>query len=330
MRVFMSGIKALRKFVSQSISLPAMHAFAEKAAPFLQAQHIVRFYYFSLLYFSMLFFTTWWDTSFVTQANISPFWPTSWMNLVDPTVAVYSIRLLFLAGTFFAALFPAQRLARLLAFVGLLEFVSLYASFWKLDVDWYTWVLCAFLLIFLPSSWSNPAQTSFVNRKKFLLVFWGCLAVILLTYSMSGLGKIVGVVQQISAGQVHSLALDAAALHIADRLITTNATSVFGPLVIDHPWLGWPFFVGFNFYLMLFSFWAAFRPSIHRLWGAGLILYHIGAYLTMNIGFTANILLLALFCLYSPFEKPNTPWRTMLLDMPIFGWVAKLLLFKKL
>lgn len=312
-----------RKFL-QGVSLPPMDVFAKKVETLLRAEHIVRFFYFSLLYFSILFFTRWWDVTIVTQANIDPFWPTSWMHFVDITTAVYFIRVFFVATTFLAALFPQWRFTRVLAFVGLLEFVSLYASFWKLDVDWYTWILIAFLLIFLPSGWQNSAQTSFLAKKKFLLIFFACQASLFLTYSMSALGKIVGLFQQIAAGQVHSLAMDATALHIADRLLTTNATSVFGPLVIDYPWIAWPFFIGFNFYLMLFAFWAVFRPSIHPLWAAGLILYHIGSYLTMNIGFTANILLLALFFYLSPFATQGASWRAIVLDMPLLGWLKKI------
>ena len=123
---------------------------------------------------------------------------------------------------------------------------------------------------------------------------------------------------------MHSLAIDATALHIADRLLATNATSVLGPLVIEYPLVGWPFFLWFNFYLMPFAFLAAFRPSLHTFWAAGLILYHIGSYLTMNIGFTANILLLALFFFFSPFATPNTSWRTIVSDMPLLGWLKKL------
>lgn len=318
----------VQKYISKGIQFPAVHVFAQKTVPFLRAQNLVRFYYFCLLFFSVFLFTNWWDVSFVTQSVISPFWPTSWIYLVSPIFAVYSIRLLFIAGAFLAAVFPEQRFARVVAFLGLIEFVSLYASFWKLDVDWYTWILVAFLLIFLPKGWSNPIKATLLTRQKFLLIFWGSQAIVLLTYSMSALGKIFGSTSQFLLGEAHSFSIEASALHIADRLLATNATSVFGPLVINHPWIGWPFFVG-AIYLMLFAFFASFRLSLQRVWGIGLILYHIGAYLTMNIAFSSNILLLALLLLHSPFKEQNTKWQTILLDIPLFGWVFRLYLAKR-
>ena len=125
MSILKNKFHTMRHQFLQGISLPTMDVFAEKAEAFLRAEHIVRFFYFSLLYFSVLLFTTWWDVSFITQANIAPFWPVSWMRFVDATIAVYAIRVFFIATTFLAALFPAWRLTRVLAFVGLLEFVSL-------------------------------------------------------------------------------------------------------------------------------------------------------------------------------------------------------------
>ena len=316
-------IRAPEKLFKRIFVFPKIQAFAQTIFPFLQAQSLIRFYYFSLLYVSVVFFPQWWDVSTALQTAISPLWPVSWIHLVGLPVAIYSIRLLFLVGALFAAFFPEQRLARMLAFVGLLEFVALYTSMWKLDVDWYVWILAAFLLIFLPNGWKDPLKTSLLKRQKFLLVFWGCQAIVLLTYSMSALGKVYGSFVQLFLGQVHSFAPQAAALHIADRLLTTNATSVFGPFIIQHPWVGWFFFVGAT-YLMFFAIWASFRFSIQRLWGIALILYHVGVYLTMNIGFSAHILLIAILFLNSPFREANTTWRTILFDLPLFGWIVKL------
>lgn len=326
--VILDWIYAGQKLFRRILVFPKVQAFAQTIFPFLQAQSLIRFYYFSLLYFSVVFFPQWWDVSTVAQTAISPLWPVSWMHLVGLPVAVYSIRLLFLGGALLAAFFPAQRLARILAFVGLLEFVSLYTSMWRLDVDWYVWVLTAFLLIFLPNGWKNPLKTSLSNRQKFLLVFWGCQAIVLLTYSMSALGKIYGSFLQFFLGQVHSFAPQAAALHIADRLLTTNATSVFGPFIINHPWVGWFFFVG-AIYLMFFALFVSFRFSLQRIWGIALILYHVGAYLTMNIGFSAHILLIAILFLNSPFYAAGTTWRTILFDLPLFGWMMKFYVSKR-
>ncbi len=56
----------------------------------------------------------------------------------------------YLATTFLGAVFSHRRWARLLAFLGLLEFVALENSFGKINHAHHLWVLTAFLLVFLP------------------------------------------------------------------------------------------------------------------------------------------------------------------------------------
>jgi len=301
--------------------MPDFTAYARQPVPIVVAQYLVRFFYIALLFISMLLFPDWWDTSFVTQSTIAPFWPTSWVPLVNPTLAVYAIRLLFIFGATAAAIFPENRLARIFAFLGLIEFVSLYMSFWKIDADFYPWVAVSFLLIFLPSL-KEVDVNDVESKAKFLLALWASQTIIVLGYTMGAVGKIVHSIPAFWYGQAHSFSIDAAALHIADRLLTTNSTSVFGPMVIEYPLLGWPFFVG-AIYLMFFAILTSFRLPLQRLVGIGLILYHIAAYLTMNIGFTANVLLIAILFLNSPFRDSRISWREILAQVPLLGWIMK-------
>jgi len=308
---------SIRRFLNISFAIPKFDNFAEKTGPFMCAQSVVRFYYIAMLFLSLSLFSSWWDTSFIAQSTITQFWPTFWLPLVGATFAVYFVRLLFLFGSALATMFPGNRFARALAFVGLLEFVSLYVSFWKLDVDFYAWVATAFILIFLPK-WKNPEQSDTDNRKKFLLVVWACQTIVMVGYSMGAFGKILHSVPAFLAGHAHSFSINAASLHIADRLLTTNSVSVLGPFVINNPLIGWPIFVGVIF-LMLFAIITSFRLPLQRLWGIGLIMYHIAAYLTMNIGFIFNVLLISILFLDSPFKDRNMKLKEILSHLPLFG-----------
>lgn len=285
------------------------------------AQTIVRVFYFFLLYSSIILFQQW-DFTIQAKSQIS-FIPTiAWINLVSFPVALVIIKILFILTALLASLFPQSRALRILAFISVLEFVSLYFSILKLDVDWYTMILAAFMFIFLPDGWGNPAKFSTAGKQKFLLAFWGCQAIILLTYTMSGIGKLIGGFNQMMAGESFVFEPQAGALHVADRLIVTNSTSPIGPFVIDHYLLLWPLYLG-TIYLLLFSFSVAFKPSLHRLWGLGIILFHIVNYLAINIGFNAHVFLLALLFLISPFSPAKMDLKTVLHDLPLLGIFIK-------
>lgn len=283
--------------------LPALAAWADSPSAVQTAQWLVRFYYFALLYFSIGLFRRWLPSLEPLEGLVAyaPLWPVAWVQFVSIPTAITIVRGLFLAGALGAALAPGSRWVRILAFVGLLEFVGLYASALLIDVDWYVWVPVAFLLIFLPSGWQRTGPDP-AGRERFLWVLWGCQAFILLTYTMAGIGKLSGAAGQLAAGEAHTFSPAAPALFIANQLLYIGTATPLGPWVIGHPWLAWPFFVAGDL-LQLSALAAAFRPTWQRAWGIGLILFHVGSYLVMGIGFAANVLLIALFLIASPFRR---------------------------
>ena len=317
----MNFLTFTKKYFHYDSLMARIEDYAQNSEPFLSAQVLVRIYYFFLLYSSITFFASW-DFSIGPQTTLSFIWPISWLKYAGFQLGMIIIRLFFIFTSLLASLLPQFRLVRILSFIALLEFVSLYFSVLQLDVDWYTMLLVSFMLIFLPNKWGKTHLLSVIFRQKFLLVFWGCQAVVALTYSMAGLGKLVGGVSQFLSGESFILEPKAAALQVADRLITTNSTSLLGPWGVDHYMLIWPFFLG-TIYLLLFSFFAVFRPNTHRIWGLGLILFHIINYLFINIGFSAHIFLLALIFLASPLAPTVLSWREILNDLPIVSFFLR-------
>ena len=86
---------------------------------------------------------------------------------------------------------------------------------------------------------------------------------------------------------------------IAAKLLDVDATTYLGPFLIDFYLLGWPMMI-LTLYLEVFALWAVFRPSLHQLWGLGLILFHVFSHLALGVGFTQNALWLTLFFVLSP------------------------------
>src|SRR5205814_2033584 len=172
---------------------------------------------------------------------------------------------------------------------------GLHASIWT-----------AFLFILLPDGTPDVIAASRRRAQRYLRVFWSAQAAVLLFYSLSGSFKILGIIVQFSRGEVNALMPQAMSRFIAERLMETMPTGpqFVGPWFIDHPYAGWPMHV-MAIYLEAFSFVVAFRPTLHRLWGACLILMHLGIYFTMSIMFSWQCLLVGLLLVCSPLAPPR-------------------------
>ncbi|MEM1023975.1 MAG: hypothetical protein AAF627_02125 [Myxococcota bacterium] len=248
-------------------------------------------------------------------------WPVAWMVWVDPGVGGSVVLALGLGGALLAATLPERRGLRALAFLGLLEVLALKYSFGKIHHAMHGWLFLSFLLIFLPeprSGWA--AGRARKDRQQALFVWSAAQVALALTYSLAGLGKLVGTVYQGLRGQPTPLHPSALARHMADRLQQTDADSLLGPWMIEYGnWL-WPLMLG-TVYLQLFALQAAFRPRLHRWWGMGLIAFHVVSILTLTIDFNPNILLLGLLFVASPMAPPVDP-KGIWADLPILGAFA--------
>ncbi len=247
-------------------------------------------------------------------------WPAVWLAAVPSTVGYIAVFALQTAGSLLGAVFCQWRWVRVVTFLGLLQIIALDNSKVKIGHSMHLLVLVAFLLVFLPARWDRPVfRTRRMTRERTLLIFWACQAVVLLSYTMSGLGKLGGVVYQVVLGQPNVFSRDALALHTAERLAQTESTSLLGAWLLEHPWAGWLPMIG-TFYLQLFAFWIAFRPALQRWWAAGLIGFHAGSYFLMTINFPQNCLLLGLLFFRSPFlSSPEPGWRQIGGALPLFG-----------
>ncbi|MCX6819766.1 MAG: hypothetical protein NT019_00530 [Candidatus Adlerbacteria bacterium] len=318
----MKYISILLEYIFKDSPLRHLERYANDSSVFVSARTLVQMYYFFLLFISVALFT--WDTSFGAQTQIETPWPIGWIPFVGFVAAYTFVRIFFIAASVLAAWKPHWRPARILSFVALFEFCALYISILQLDVDGYGLLLTSLLFIFLPLGYEKM-DAPVVVRMKFLLVFFAVQVENLLTYTMGGIGKLYGAAVQIAAGQSNFFSLHAPALQIADRQLLTGVHTALGSWAVEHYLLIYPWYL-FTLYLLLFSFFVAFRPKLHRTWGLLLILFHVGNYLVINIGFVSHIFLWSLLLLASPFAPTKVSVKEFLCNLPVVDVVFKKIL----
>ncbi|MEX2090535.1 MAG: hypothetical protein WD989_00145 [Candidatus Paceibacterota bacterium] len=311
----MNLVNKLYNWLTGPVSISRL---ANESWSFLKAETSVRYFYYILLYLSFINFQ-WWD-NVANRQNFDAIWPIFWGNGLGYETTATVVQFLHLATAFLAAIFFRHRWARFLAFLGMSQFHALESSFGQPTHQWYLFVFVSLLFIFIPDVWKKGKEVSIGAKKNLLLVFWSAQAITFLSYSMSGLGKFLGAYYQYSIGQIHGFSPHAFAYQIADWLPKIQADPVLGSFIINHPLVGWPFYAGIHF-VMFFALWAAFRPSLQKLWAFSLILFHVGTYVTMDISFAPPIILLILLFMNSPFLRPETTVKDTVRDFPVVGWL---------
>ena len=297
--------------------MPAGTIFHEHTRRFTLAQGLIHAFYAFILYLAVAQMTE--IPVYAQRTTFHPLWPVGWLPRGDLTVAVRVLFGFSLGTSLFAAALPGRRTARVLVCLGLLEYVALKNSYGKIGHSMHLPVLLSMLFVLLPRGWERPApRTGRTLRQGTLLIFWTAGAAVLLSYTMSGIGKLGGALYQLARFQPNAFTPGALGTHIAQRLLQTDSHSLLGSWIIEHPWLTWPA-LPFAVYLELFSVVIAFRPALARVWAAALVAFHIGNYFTMTIAFPPSCFLLALFFFRSPFEPAGGFWRTEVFSVPVLG-----------
>jgi hypothetical protein len=281
-------------------------------------QILIKVFYFSLFFMILWNLPCW--TGFYNTVGIDPLWPIAWFRAFKPVQAVTGILIFYLVSGFLGVVGNGQRWIRISVFLGLLEFMAFRNSFGKIGHSNHLVLLIAFFLIFLPTNWNQKTITR-KTRQNIFLIFWACQAIILLTYSMSGIGKISCGLYQLFTGQISVFHPHALAIHVAERLLETNSTSLVGEWLIERPWAGWPMMLS-SVYLQFFSIIIFFRPSTQKVWAIGLMLLHVGIFFTMTINFPINSFLLMIFFLASPFAGEITDVRKFLINLPLIKFAT--------
>ncbi len=309
----------VRRFFAGKSHLPAAgpHVFQEQARRFDAAQTLVRALYAFFIYFAVTQLPE--LGGLMDRATYSPLWPVAWLRWTDAGTGQRALLFFYVATNVLGAFVPEWRIARLLVFLGLLEYVGLKESYGKIGHSLHLPLLVAGVLVFLPGGWHRASETvSRRLRQSTLLVFWIAQAAVLMSYTMSGAAKLGGALWQAVHLQPNAFLPGAFGALIAKRLLDTHSASLLGGWIVRHPFLTWPL-LPVTIYVEWFAFWVAFRPAVARAWAAVLIVFHVGTYVTMTIAFPQSCFLLAILFFASPFEPDNLRWQNVVLELPLIG-----------
>jgi hypothetical protein len=292
------------------------------------AATLVRVFYVAMFFILLQQYPSW-SGWLRLVTSLHPLWPVWWIPRVGVTTGIAIVLFGSLLCCLCAAILPERRACRILAAGGMLEFAAFFNSFGAVGNGLHASVWVAAIFILLPDGAPDSLASSRRRAQRYLRVFWAAQAAVLLFYTMSGSFKVAGIFLQMSRGQVHALMPEALSRHIAQRLLESMPAGpqFIGPFFIDHPYAGWPMQLS-ALYLETFAFVVAFRPALHRVWGLGLIMMHLGIYFTMSIMFSWQCLLLGLLLVCSPLAPPRLRLAEAVRALPVFGdalrWSRKL------
>ena len=267
------------------------------------ANTLVGLFYFLLLWLSIKSFGHFsqnpaWDVMLASEDLFVPIWPTVWMPSVDWELANRGVLLYFLASALLACiLWKKYRIVRIMVALGVFMYVALVSSFGKIDHYNHLLVLTSFLFIFLPNSKSDQET----DKVSFLQIFFGNQALILLTYFCSGYYKFKGIYEQESWGMLSALSPESLAHNIAKTSLARGESYFLSDFIFEHPGYHFSALLIFGYFVEFFSVYIIFKPQLHRLWGFVLIVLHGIILLTVGPDFSIQILVLAIFLLFSPF-----------------------------
>lgn len=242
-------------------------------------------------------------------------WPVLWLHWVPwaPAVAVLKIGSLATAGI--GILFPYTRFLRVAAFLFVFETTALIPATGT-QHHAYTMLTFVFFFALLPAGMQEKPAPDV--RHRVLLLVWGALACVLLTYSMAGFMKVWGITEAVLRGDRFVLDFTRVPGHFLWGAYAYERPPVLAEWLIDHPRLA-SVSMWLAYYAELVSLAVAFRPNLQRWWFLALAGFHIGTMLSVDIIFVqATLVQLALFAT-APFSRPGLDVRATLREIPGLG-----------
>lgn len=246
----------------------------------------------------------------------APLWP---VRLIEQTVGTGWFAHSFVvtaAGALLAlsaAIAPRVLLWRLGIFLYLMLQVAVRNSYGSINHGSYMLLYISFALLFLPRRRGDGDDA--MSREELvrcLGAFWLAQSLLLLPYTLAGFWKI-------RYGGFEVLSPDALTRILLDRLLSElDDLPPLLPQVLQHTTLTQVMWI-LTLYIEVVALLVVFRPHLHRPFGVILILFHMLSDWTMNISFSSNILVLALFLVFSPLAPSRTSVSSIVQSLPIVG-----------
>lgn len=255
------------------------------------------------------------------KPNFDPFGPAHLLTLLPFSYeeTILLVKVLFLFISVLAAALYTKRSIRILFFIVVLVIHALDSSYGHINHQWYPMLYTAAFLVFLPRL-DLPMKKA--TTRQGLLLLWGAIALLFLTYTMAGTHKFVNVIAQWSAGEVHGLAPEAFLYQAAWWVPQLGKPAYLLTLIETHTYIAW-FCYSFLHFMQLFAFWCVLRTRLLLPATIGFILFHTGAFLTMGVEFPPHVIVLSGLVLSSPFIDHRATLKEMYFDLPVLGWTSK-------
>jgi hypothetical protein len=288
--------------------------FARVGRSFAGATNIVKVYYLLSLFISYELTVD--VHALAQQPDVwDLLWPVRWLAMFRPSAVIEWLALALVGASFLAFQWPWSRTARTAcATLGLLVLATLNSR-GAIDHGLHVWLWMGIVFVFLPG---RHAVASRAGRMTYLNVFVGAQALVLLFYSMTGVWKVTEGLMAFGRGIEGNFSQRGLALQLADRMLQTGTHPLLAAFAIDHYLLMWPVFLAVM-YVEAGSLLVVLRPRLHAPWACALIAMHVGTQAMMAIPFSANVLLLGLLFLMSPFGPERASVVRALGDLPGVG-----------
>jgi hypothetical protein len=302
-----------RRFWSTDRQATLRDSVAFQRRSYERATVIVRVFYGLSVLWAVQTIALWPSYAQLRQAH--PLWPAHWwFGWFSVHTAVYMIFWAYLGTSVVVALVPEQRIARLAYSFALLQYMAFVNGFDKIDANLHAWFFVSVFFILLPGGrW--PGQRRIAVRQHFLTVIWAAQVTALLFYSLTGIWKIHDGFFDLIHGKTGVFSFNGFSYIVASSLLRTNIDTVLGNYFARTAFVGWLLFIG-TMYLESSSLIIAFRPRLQRVWGIGLILFHVGTQLVMGFTFPQNIALVGLLLVATPFAPDHIRFKDAFLDLP--------------
>lgn len=252
--------------------------------------------------------------AYMGRPPTAPLWPIDAVQWLTGSGWFAHDRVATVVGLLFAiaaAGFPRFLLWRLGSFAYLLAHVALANSYGAINHGSHVMLFVGFALLFLPRR-DQGSRMARKNVLSCLTVLWFAQGLILLSYTLSGFWKLWH-----SRFEVFST--DAMSRILLDRaLLEADNIPILLPFVAHRDWLAQSMW-WMTLYIEIFALLVVFRPHLHRLFGAVLMLFHITSDWLMNISFSLNIVMLGLFLLLSPLAPDRFSLSGTVRSLPIVG-----------
>ena len=254
---------------------------------FTRAYWLVRAFYVATLYMAYEDMSVLWRIA-RTADSIEPLWPVFWVS--EPRIAGTGLLIALMFAALLGVLCTYSRLVRLLVFVTILQATAYRFSFGAINHSNHFWLWTAFCFTFLPSGSVEKIGASGQGRQQYLTVFFAAQGLIATFYTLSGLIKAAWGLQGLATGGGGSFSPFALANMTAHRLLMLpDGESIFGPILVNNPWVGWPIHL-LVIYVEVVAILIIFRPELHRVWGVMLVLFHVGTFLLLGIPFSRHMI----------------------------------------